>query len=161
MYRKIPDDPTRFNGVFFAFLAQRYRCGRSAYGHHGMYCGVMPQLFLRLVLGNDSAGGAGIAASAAIQAGSCIDDVLGIALRDSASGASISARAAADTSVSNLVCHGSTSIRICKHIVAQSEKYASPFAKNKFVFPPVKNKVFINCFQIGQRKSKSNLTNER
>ena len=71
-----------------------------------------------LVLGNDSAGGAGVSASTAVQAGSSVDNVLVVALRDSASGASVSATAAAHASRSDLVCHGSTSIRICKPIVA-------------------------------------------
>ena len=58
-----------------------------------------------LVSSNDSAVGAGIHAGTAVQASAGVDHELIVTLRDSASGASISATAAADTSRSNLVCH--------------------------------------------------------
>ena len=60
---------------------------------------------LELFLGNDSANGAAVGASAAIQAGSSVDHVLIVTLRDSAGGAGIRASTAAHASRSNLVCH--------------------------------------------------------
>ena len=59
-----------------------------------------------LVLGNDGAVGAGICARTAVQASTSVDDELIVTLRDSTSGASIGASAAADACRSNLVCHG-------------------------------------------------------
>ena len=60
---------------------------------------------VRLVLGNDGAGGAGVSAGTAVQASGCVDDVLIVTLRNSAGGAGISASTAANASRSNLVCH--------------------------------------------------------
>ena len=60
----------------------------------------------RLVLGNDGAVGAGICAGTAVQASTSVDDVLIVTLRNSTSGASVGASAAADACRSNLVCHG-------------------------------------------------------
>ena len=66
----------------------------------------------RLVLGDDGAVGAGVAARTAVQASGSVDDVHIVTSADSTSGAGIRASAAADASRSNLVSHGSTSIKI-------------------------------------------------
>ena len=66
----------------------------------------------RLVLGDDGAVGAGVAARTAVQASGSVDHVLIVTLADSTSGASIGASAAADASRSNLIGHGSTSVKI-------------------------------------------------
>ena len=52
-----------------------------------------------------SANGAGTGASAAGNAGICIDNVLAIALRDSGNGALFDASAASDALISDDICH--------------------------------------------------------
>ena len=66
----------------------------------------------RLFLGDDGAVGAGVAARTAVQASTGVDDVLIVTSADSTDGASIRASAAADASRSNLISHGSTSVKI-------------------------------------------------
>ena len=58
-----------------------------------------------LLLGDDGAVGAGVAARTAVQASAGVDDVTIITLRDSAHGASISASAAAHASRTDLISH--------------------------------------------------------
>ena len=60
----------------------------------------------RLVLGDDGAVGASVAARTAVQASGSIDDISIIALADGTGGAGIRASAAADTGRSNFVSHG-------------------------------------------------------
>ena len=73
--------------------------------------------FVILVLGDDGAVGAGVAARTAVQAGVGVDDVTIIALGDSAHGASISASAAADTSRTDLISHSKYLQLECSTIV--------------------------------------------
>ena len=54
---------------------------------------------------NGSAHGAGISASAAVDASVSVDHELAVALRNSGNGAALSASAAGDAFVSNLVSH--------------------------------------------------------
>ena len=63
-------------------------------------------MYPRLFLGDDGAVGAGIAAAAAVQASTSVDDVRVVALADGTGGADISAGTAADASRSDLVGHG-------------------------------------------------------
>ena len=63
-------------------------------------------MYPRLFLGDDGAVGAGIAAAAAVQASTSVDDVRVVTLADSTGGADISAGTAADASRSDLVGHG-------------------------------------------------------
>lgn len=62
-----------------------------------------PELFL-----NRSANRAGTGAGAAIDAIVLIDNVLAVLFRDAAYGAFVSASAAGDALIGNLVCHGET-----------------------------------------------------
>lgn len=62
-------------------------------------------MIYRKLFGNGSLYGAGICASAAINAGSCVDNVLTVALGYSLYGAACCASAARDASVCNLICH--------------------------------------------------------
>ena len=57
-----------------------------------------------LGLGNGAVG-AGISAGAAIQAGICVDLILGIALGNSTDGAGVCASTAADAGRANLISH--------------------------------------------------------
>ena len=59
-----------------------------------------------LLLGDDGAVGAGVAARTAVQAGGSVDDVGIIALADGAGGAGVRAGAAAHTGRSDLIGHG-------------------------------------------------------
>ena len=68
---------------------------------------------LRLVLGDDGAVGAGVAARTAVQAGGSIDDVLVITLADSTGGANVRAGATAHAGRSDLVSHGKHLHKIC------------------------------------------------
>ena len=61
--------------------------------------------YLDLSLG-DGAVGAGISAGAAIQAGICVDLILGIALRNSTDRAGVCASTAADAAGTDLISHG-------------------------------------------------------
>ena len=63
----------------------------------------------RLVL-NDGAAGAGIRAGTAVQAGTGVDLILGIALRDRTNGASVRASTAANAGRTDVIGHESTSI---------------------------------------------------
>jgi len=67
---------------------------------------------VRLFLGDDGAGGAGVGAGTAVQASGSVDHVLIITLADSAGGAGVCAGTAANASRSNLISHDSTSIKI-------------------------------------------------
>ena len=71
-------------------------------------------LFLR----SDRTGGAGVRASAAVEAGTGVDLILGVALRDRTDGTYICASAAADASRADFVSHVRTSIWIDGFIVA-------------------------------------------
>ena len=62
-------------------------------------------MYPRLLLGDDGAVGAGISAGAAIQAGICVDLILGIALRNSTDRAGVCASTAADAGRANLISH--------------------------------------------------------
>ena len=59
-----------------------------------------------LLLGDDGAVGAGVAARTAVQAGGSVDDVGIIALADGAGGAGVRAGTAAHTGRSDLIGHG-------------------------------------------------------
>ena len=76
--------------------------------------------FVILVLGDDGAVGAGVAAGTAVQASGRIDDVLIITLTDSAGGADIRAGTAADASRSNLISHENTPPFECAYIVSHN-----------------------------------------
>ena len=69
-------------------------------------------------LGDDGAGGAGVAARTAVQASAGVDDVLVITLADSAGGANVCAGTAADASRSNLISHVYTPPLECAFIVS-------------------------------------------
>ena len=74
--------------------------------------------FVILVLGDDGAVGAGVAARTAVQASGRIDHVLIVALADSAGGANVCAGTAADASRSNLISHVYTPPLECAFIVS-------------------------------------------
>ena len=90
----------------------------------------------RLFLGDDSAVGASVAARTAVQAGTCVDDVHVITSADSADGAGIRASAAADASRSDLISHGSTSIRIVTSLyhTIQKKQVVRPNSQEDFCF---------------------------
>ena len=74
--------------------------------------------FVILVLGDDGAVGAGVAAGTAVQASGSVDHVLIVTLADSTGGANISAGTAADASRSNLISHENTPPFKCVFIVS-------------------------------------------
>ena len=74
--------------------------------------------FVILVLGDDGAVGAGVAAGTAVQASGSVDHVLIVTLADSTGGANISAGTAADASRSNLISHENTPPFKCAFIVS-------------------------------------------
>ena len=69
-------------------------------------------------LGDDGAGGAGVAARTAVQASAGVDDVLVITLADSTGGASVHAGAAAHAGRSDFVSHGKHLHKNCTPSVA-------------------------------------------
>ena len=72
---------------------------------------------------DDSFVGAFASASAAIDTGVGVDDVLAVTLRDSAQGASIGASTTADASISDHICHViRTSIIVCDFTVTRFYK---------------------------------------
>ena len=75
-------------------------------------------------LGDDGAGGAGVAARTAVQASAGVDDVLVITLADSTSGASVRASAAAHAGRRDFVGHGKHLHKNCTPIVAYNFKKA-------------------------------------
>ena len=75
-------------------------------------------MYPRLLLGDNGAVGAGVAAGTAVQASGSIDDVLVIALADSTGGASVRAGAAAHAGRSDFVSHGKHLHQNCIPIVA-------------------------------------------
>ena len=77
-----------------------------------------PFMYPRLLLGDDGAVGAGVAARTAVQASGRIDHVLIVALADSAGGANVCAGTAADASRSNLISHVYTPPLECAFIVS-------------------------------------------
>jgi hypothetical protein len=80
---------------------------------------------------DDSFVGAFAGASAAIDTGVGIDDVLAFAFSDSAQGASVGASAAAHASISDNICHvGCTSIKICKFILSYFSENANGNSAN-------------------------------
>ena len=90
-------------------------------------------MYPRLLLGDDGAVGAGVAAGTAVQAGGSIDDILVIALGDSAHGAGIGAGAAAHAGRSDFVSHGKHLHQNCIPIVAYKSKKASTSRSNSMV----------------------------
>ena len=89
--------------------------------------------FVILVLGDDGAVGAGVAAGTAVQAGTGIDDVTIIALRDSTHGTCVRASTAADASGTDLISHGKHLHQNCTPIVAYKLKKASTSRSNSMV----------------------------
>ena len=71
-----------------------------------------------LVLGDDGAVGAGVAARTAVQASGSVDHVLIVTLADSTGGANVCAGTAADASRSNLISHENTPPIECAFIVS-------------------------------------------
>jgi hypothetical protein len=88
----------------------------------------------KLFLGDDGAVGAAVAARAAVQASTSVDDVLIVTLGNSTSGADISAGTAADASRSDLVSHSSTSIRIVTSLyhTIQKKQVVRPNSQEDF-----------------------------
>ena len=91
---------------------------------------------MELFLGDDGAVGAAVAARAAVQASTSVDDVLIVTLGNSTSGANISAGTAADASRSDLVSHSSTSIRIVTSLyhTIQKKQVVRPNSQEDFCF---------------------------
>ena len=92
-----------------------------------------PFMYPRLLLGDDGAVGAGVAAGTAVQASGSIDDVLVITLADSTGGASVRAGATAHAGRSDFVSHGKHLHQNCTPIVAYKLKKASTSRSNSTV----------------------------